>query len=120
VYFENVGGKVFDAVFPLMNPFGRMPVCGLVSGYNATDPAPPLPGSLLRDVLSKSLTIRGFIVSEFWDQLDLFLDEVSGWIRDGRIRYREHITDGFENTPEAFAAMLRGENFGKTVVRIAD
>lgn len=120
VYFENVGGKVFDAVFPLLNQFGRVPVCGLVSGYNATESAPPLPGSLLRAVLSKSLTIRGFIVSEFWGQLDQFLAEVSGGIREGRIRYREDVVEGFENTPAAFAGMLRGENFGKLIVHIAD
>jgi NADPH-dependent curcumin reductase len=120
VYFENVGGKVFDAVFPRLTQYARVPVCGLVSSYNATEPAPPLPGALLRAVLSKSLTIRGFIVSEFWDQLDGFLAEVGAGIRDGSIRYREDVVEGFENTPAAFAGMLRGENFGKLVVHVAD
>jgi NADPH-dependent curcumin reductase CurA len=120
VYFENVGGKVFEAVLPLLNPYARMPVIGLVSSYNATQPAPPLPGSLMRSVLSKSLMIRGFLVPDFWDQFDQFQHDVSGWIRDGSIRYREDIVDGFENTPEAFAGLLRGENFGKLIVRVSD
>lgn len=120
VYFENVGGKVFDAVFPLLNRHARIPVCGLVAGYNATQPPPPLPATLMRSVLSKSLTIRGFIVYEFWDKFNQFFVEVNRWIRDGKIRYREDIVDGFENTPRAFAGMLRGENFGKLIIRIAD
>ena len=120
VYFENVGGKVFDAVFPLLNPHARMPVCGLVSGYNATQPPPPLPGSLMRFVLNNSLTIRGFIVYDFWDQFDRFFGEVSGWIREGKIRYREDIVDGFQNTPAAFAGMLKGNNFGKLIIHISD
>jgi NADPH-dependent curcumin reductase CurA len=120
VYFENIGGKVFDAVFPRLNQYARMPVCGLVSGYNATEEAPPLPGAFLRTVLSKSLTIRGFIVSEFRDQLDQFLAEVGAGIRDGSIRYREDVVQGFENTPAAFAGMLRGDNFGKLVIQVSD
>lgn len=120
VYFENVGGKVFDAVLPLLNQHARMPVCGLVSSYNATQPPPSLPGSLMRSVLSKSLTIRGFIVYEFWDQFDQFVSEVSAGIREGKIRYREDIVDGFGNTPQAFAGMLRGENFGKLIIHVAD
>jgi NADPH-dependent curcumin reductase CurA len=74
----------------------------------------------MRSVLTKSLTIRGFIVGEFWDQYDTFLHEVGGRIRDGSIRYREDIVDGFENTPAAFAGMLRGENFGKLIIRVSD
>jgi NADPH-dependent curcumin reductase len=119
VYFENVGGKVFEAVFPLLNDHARVPVCGLIAGYNATQPPPPLPGTLLAAVLSKSLTLRGFIVREFWDQFGRFYGEVSGWIREGKIRYREDIVDGFEKTPEAFAGMLRGENFGKLIIRVS-
>jgi NADPH-dependent curcumin reductase CurA len=120
VYFESVGGTVFDAVFPLLNQRARVPVCGLIAGYNSTQPPPPLPGTLLASVLSKSLTLRGFVVSEFWDQFDRFFNDVSGWIRGGKIRYREDIVDGFENTPQAFTGMLRGENFGKLIVRVAD
>jgi hypothetical protein len=74
----------------------------------------------MRSVLSKSLTIRGFLVPDFWDQFDQFQHDVGAWIRDGKIRYREDIVDGFENTPEAFAGLLRGENFGKLIIRVTD
>ena len=121
VYFENVGGKVFDAAFSLLNRYARVPICGLVADYNATRAAPALPGSLLRKVLTKSITLRGFIVDEFWDaHFESFLTEVGGWIRDGSIRYREDIVEGFEHTPSAFAGLLRGENFGKLIVQLGD
>jgi NADPH-dependent curcumin reductase len=120
VYFESVGGKVFDAVFPLLNDHARIPVCGLISGYNDIHPAPPLPGSLMTSVLSKRLTIHGFIVRDYWNHFDSFLDVVGAGIRDGKIRYREDIVDGFENTPDAFAGLLQGRNFGKLIIRVSD
>ncbi|NEU11442.1 NADP-dependent oxidoreductase [Methylobacterium sp. BTF04] len=121
VYFENVGGAVFDAVLPLLNTFARLPVCGLVSGYSATDlPAGPdrIP-LLMRAVLSKRLHLQGFIVWDFASQEAAFLDAVGGWLRDGRIRHREDIVDGLEAAPEAFAGLLKGRNFGKLIVKIA-
>ncbi|HYB35969.1 MAG TPA: NADP-dependent oxidoreductase [Mycobacterium sp.] len=121
VYFENVGGAVFNAVFPLLNTYARVPVCGLVSGYNDTEPRWSLPSDLMRQVLSKSLTIRGFIVFEFWvQQFDRFQAEVGEWIREGKVRYREDVVDGFETIPDAFRGLLRGENFGKLIVRVSD
>ena len=121
VYFENVGGAVFSAVLPLLNPFARMPVCGLVSAYNATE-APPgpdrLPG-LMRAVLTNRLHIQGFIVWDFADQAEAFRGEVGAWIRDGRVRYREDMVEGLENAPEAFIGLLKGRNFGKLVVQVA-
>lgn len=121
VYFENVGGAVLEAVFPLLNLFARIPVCGLVSSYNATQPESFTPKNLFRTLLTKSLTIRGFVVTEFWDQqFDRFQADVSEWIREGKIRYREDIVDGFVNTPDAFRGMLRGENFGKLIIRVSD
>jgi NADPH-dependent curcumin reductase CurA len=121
VYFENVGGAVFDAVLPLLNPFARVPVCGQVSQYNATD-LPPGPNQLpsaMLSVLRKRLTLRGFIVSDFAARQDEFLREVSGWLRDGRIKYREDVVDGLERAPQAFIGLLKGENFGKMLVRVA-
>ncbi|MET0700353.1 MAG: NADP-dependent oxidoreductase [Mycobacterium sp.] len=120
VYFESVGGKVFDAVFPLLNDHARIPVCGLISGYNDTQPAPPLPGSLMTSVLSKRLTIQGFIVRDYWNHFDSFLEVVGAGIRDGKIHYREDIIDGFDNTPDAFAGLLQGKNFGKLIIRVSD
>lgn len=121
VYFENIGGAVFNAVFPLLNPFARIPVCGVMSEYNSSSSRPELPQQFLRTVLNKSLTIRGFVFTEFWDQLfDRFFTDVSGWMREGKVRYREDIVEGFENTPDAFRGLLRGENFGKLIIRLSD
>ena len=121
VYFENVGGAVFDAVLPLLNTFARIPVCGLVSGYSATDlpPGPDRIPLLMRAVLSKRLHLQGFIVWDFADQEAEFLREVGGWLREGSIVHREDIVDGLENAPTAFAGLLKGRNFGKLLVRIA-
>lgn len=122
VYFENVGGKVWDAVLPLMNEFGRVPVCGLVSGYNATSlpEGPNRVPALMGAVLTKSLTLRGFIQREFADQMPQFRREMSQWIADGKVKYREDITQGLERTVDTFIGMLRGENFGKVVIEVAE
>ncbi|WP_153503546.1 NADP-dependent oxidoreductase [Cumulibacter manganitolerans] len=122
VYFENVGGKVWDAVLPRMNEFGRVPVCGLVSGYNATalPEGPNRVPALMGAVLQKSLTLRGFIQREFADQMPQFRREMSQWIEEGKVQYREDITDGLENAVDAFIGMLRGANFGKVVIKVAE
>ncbi|MFE7423291.1 NADP-dependent oxidoreductase [Rhodococcus sp. NPDC057529] len=123
VYFENVGGAVAAAVLPLLNLYARVPVCGLIAQYNDTEaPEGPdrLPGFFSR-VLVKSLTIRGFIQSEFVSEMYAdFQRDVSGWIREGRFAYREDVVDGLENAPAAFIGLLRGSNFGKLVVRVAE
>lgn len=120
VYFELVGGAVWEAVFPLFNEFARVPVCGLIAQYNATGPAegPDRLPATMREILSRSLTLRGFIVREFWDQRPTFLDEVGGWIADGRVRFREDVVKGLANAPEALIGLLEGKNFGKLVVEI--
>ncbi len=121
VYFENVGGAVFEAVLPLLNPFARIPVCGLVAGYNATEP-PPGPDrrpGLMRAVLTKRLHLQGFIVWDFAGQADAFRAEVGGWLDAGLVRYREDVVEGLENAPDAFIGLLRGRNFGKLVVRVS-
>jgi NADPH-dependent curcumin reductase CurA len=119
VYWENVGGRVFEAVLPLLNEFARVPVCGLVAWYNATElpPGPDRTPLLLRRVLVRRLTIRGFLVWDF--EPGDFVSEVGAWIRDGSIRYREDIREGLENAPAALIGMLEGENFGKLLVRVA-
>ncbi|UVK54693.1 NADP-dependent oxidoreductase [Mesorhizobium sp. AR02] len=120
VYFENVGGAVWDAVFPLLNEFARVPVCGLIAQYNtiATSGTDRLP-TLMQQVLHRSLTIRGFIQREFVDQRPAFYGEMAGWIASGQVRYREDIVDGLENAPQAFLGLLDGKNFGKLIVRVA-
>lgn len=120
IYFENVGGAVFDAVLPLLNNFARIPVCGLIAHYNATD-LPPGPNKvplLMQGILVKRLNYRGFIVWDFASQLPDFLRDMSGWLREGRIKYQEDITDGLENAPRELIGLLKGENFGKKIIRV--
>ena len=121
VYFENVGGAVFEAVFPLLNNFARVPVCGQIATYNATEmPVGSLPTSALtRAILTKRLTLRGFIVTDFAARHADFLRDVSAWLKERRIKYREDVVDGLEKAPRALIGLLRGENFGKLLVRVS-
>jgi NADPH-dependent curcumin reductase CurA len=123
VYFENVGGAVWQAVLPLLNRFARVPVCGLIGHYNTgynDAPGPNLLPATMREVLSRSLLLRGFINYEFAaEHFAPFLKTVADGIKSGEIRYREDITDGFENTPATFLGMLEGKNFGKTLIRVS-
>lgn len=120
VYFENVGGHVWDAVFPLLNEFARIPVCGLIAQYNSIDDTRPdrLP-TVMREVLSRSLTIRGFIQREFVEQRPAFYRDMAEWISAGLVRYREDIVEGLENAPQALIGLLEGRNFGKLIVRVS-
>jgi NADPH-dependent curcumin reductase CurA len=119
VYFENVGGEVFEAVFPLLNAFARIPVCGLIAHYNDTEAkAPKWASALMRNVLTKRLTIRGFIVSDFAARHADFLRDMSGWVREGKVKHREFITEGLDSAPGAFMGLLKGANFGKQLVRV--
>jgi hypothetical protein len=122
VYYENVGGKVFDAVLPLLNTSARVPVCGLVSGYNATglpdgpDRLPLLMGTLLK----KRIRMQGFIIAQdYGHRIGEFQEEMGRWLKEGKIHYREQITDGLENAPQALIGLLEGKNFGKVVIRVA-
>jgi NADPH-dependent curcumin reductase CurA len=120
VYFENIGGQVLDAVFPLLNDFARVPVCGLVSQYSDTDarrdgtPA----AVLMRDMLVKRLAFKGFIVTDFAEYRQEFLDLVTPQVERGEIARLEDIADGLENAPEAFLGLLKGRNRGKLMVRL--
>lgn len=121
IYFENVGGKVFEAVLPCLNDFARIPVCGLIAHYNESQ-LPDGPNQvplLMRAILSHRITVRGFLSSDFANQQDLFLNDMSRWLQEGRIKYREDIVDGLENAPRAFQKLFRGENFGKLLVKVA-
>ncbi|WP_232678674.1 NADP-dependent oxidoreductase [Nocardioides sp. R-C-SC26] len=121
VYFENVGGHVADEVTRRLNTYARVPVCGLVADYNATEaPTGPdrLPG-YMRRILTQSLTVRGFIQSEFVPtHHEAFLRDMGAWVADGSVRYREDVVDGLTNAPEAFRGMLAGRNFGKVVIKV--
>ncbi|MCG8548353.1 MAG: NADP-dependent oxidoreductase [Alphaproteobacteria bacterium] len=122
IYFENVAGRVLEAVIPLLNFWARMPVCGLISQYNMTElpPGPNRLPQLMRTVLTNRLLIRGFIVRDFADQHADFLRDMGQWVREGRIKYREHRVKGLENAPETLIGLLKGENFGKVVVEVSE
>jgi NADPH-dependent curcumin reductase len=117
VYFENVGGDLQHAVFPLLNPFGRVIMCGMVAEYNDTKPRP---GPNLLSVIRKRLKIEGFIVSDKPERYAEWRALAAPWVADGSLHYREHVVDGLENAPEAFINLLRGHNFGKLVVRVGE
>ncbi len=121
IYFENVGGAVWSAVLPLLNDFARVPVCGLIAQYNEPQPSvgPDRMPQLMRQVLTRRLTLRGFIVSDFADLHPAFQRDMSAWVREGTVRYREDFVDGLEAAPEALIGLLKGRNFGKLLVRLA-
>ncbi|KOF31773.1 NADP-dependent oxidoreductase [Vibrio alginolyticus] len=123
VYFENVGGKVFEAVMPLLNTNARIPLCGLISQYNATelpegtDHLPLLMGKLL----TKRIKVQGFIIfDDYGHRYGEFAQDIKQWLAEGKIQYREHLVQGLDNAPEAFIGLLEGKNFGKLVVQIND
>ncbi len=122
VYFESVGGAVFDAVLPLLNTKARIPLCGLVSAYNDTalPPGPDRVGLLMGTLLRKRITMQGFIIfDDYAPRWNEFAGAMGQWIQQGDIKFREDVVFGLENAPEAFIGMLQGANFGKLVVQVA-
>ncbi|HEU5194882.1 MAG TPA: NADP-dependent oxidoreductase [Methylomirabilota bacterium] len=116
VYFDNVGGDVLKAVLPQMNPFGRIPLCGHIAQYSATEMPP---GPNLGIAVGNRLKIQGFIVSDHGDRLPDFLRDASAWLREGKLKYHEDIAEGLESAPQAFIGLLRGKNLGKQLVRVS-
>ena len=122
VYFESVGGAVFDAVLPLLNVSARVPLCGLIAQYNQTalHPGSDCQGLLVRTLLTRRITMQGFTIEkDYGERHDEFFSQMSSWLAQGGITYREDVVDGLENAPEAFMGLLEGKNFGKLVVRLA-
>ena len=122
VYFENVGGAVFDAVLPLLNTYARIPICGRIANYNQSE-APPGPNLVPRVMgltLVRRLTIRGFIVFDHADREPDFLRDVGAWIESGELVYKEDVVEGLEQAAPAFQGLLQGKNFGKLLVRVSD
>ncbi|TAL86467.1 MAG: NADP-dependent oxidoreductase [Rhodanobacter sp.] len=123
VYFENVGGAVFDAVLPLLNVGARVPVCGLIANYNDTalPPGPDRLGLLARTLLTRRIKMQGFIIfDDYGHRYGEFFQQMSQWLKEGKIRFREDMVEGLDNAPQAFIGLLQGKNFGKLVVRIAN
>jgi NADPH-dependent curcumin reductase len=122
IYFESVGGKVFDAVLPILNACARIPVCGLIAHYNdsALPQGPDRLGLLTATLLKKRIKMQGFIIfDDYAPRFDEFFTQMKQWLAEGRIKYREDIVDGLEQAPEAFIGLLAGKNFGKLIVRLA-
>ena len=117
VYFENVGGAVQQAVFPRLNDFARMVMCGMIAEYNDRGPRP---GPNLGAVIRKRIRIQGFIVSDQRQRYGEFRATVAPLVRAGQLKYREDVVLGLEQAPEAFIGLLQGRNFGKLLVRLAD
>jgi NADPH-dependent curcumin reductase len=121
VYYENVGGPVFDAVLPLLNVGSRVPLCGLIAYYNAErlSPGPDLTPVLLRAILVKRIKLQGFIIFDHYERRYAdFAATMGAWLKAGRIKVREDVVEGLERAPQAFIGLLRGDNFGKLVVRV--
>ena len=117
IYFENVGGKTLDAALTLMNNFGRIPVCGLISMYNDwNEPGP----KMFRNILMKRLTVKGFLVSDYLDRYSESLESLSLWMSEGKIQYKVDVVEGIENAPSAVNKLFTGENKGKLIVKVTD
>jgi NADPH-dependent curcumin reductase CurA len=116
IYFDNVGGPVSDAVFPNLNTYGRVPVCGAISNYNDTEiPASP---SLLPLVVYKFLTIQGFLIADFAPRFAEGTAQLAQWLKEGKLTYSETMVKGFDKLPEAFLGLFEGKNEGKMIVEI--
>lgn len=121
VYYENVGGKVFDAVLPLLNTAARVPLCGLISQYNATSlpEGPDRLSMLMGTLLTKRIRMQGFIIfDDYGHRYNEFATDMTQWLSEGKVKYREQLIDGLENAPQAFIGLLEGKNFGKLVIQI--
>ncbi|HIA66733.1 TPA: NADP-dependent oxidoreductase [Candidatus Poribacteria bacterium] len=118
VYFDNVGGKQTDSVFPNFNIGARISICGQISQYNRKQPE--LGPRLFFNFITKRLRMRGFLVFDFVDRHPQALAEMTKWLNTGKLQYRETITNGLENAPTAFISMLKGGNLGKQLVKVSD
>lgn len=121
VYFESVGGAIFDAVLSLLNVRARVPLCGLIATYNdmGLPPGPDRLGLLTRTLLTKRITMQGFIIfDDYGDRYGEFVAQMGAWLQEGQIKFREDIVDGLEKAPQAFIGLLKGKNFGKLIVQI--
>jgi NADPH-dependent curcumin reductase CurA len=121
LHFENVGGPIFDAVLPLLNNFARIPVCGRIAHYNTAGlrPGPDHLPLLMRAILTKRPMLRGFIYFDYASQLPDFVTDMQAWLAEGRMKYREDLTDRLENAPRELIRLLKGQNFGKKIIRVS-
>jgi NADPH-dependent curcumin reductase CurA len=118
LYFDNVGGKQLEAALDNIKTFGRVVLCGMISQYNLT--SPPVGPSNLFLAITNRIRLQGFIVTDHNDMIDQFQNQMSTWIKDGKIAWKETIVKGLENAPKAFIGLFKGENFGKMLIKITD
>lgn len=116
VYFDNVGGDHLEAAIGSLNEKGRIAICGMISVYNNTEPAPG-PKNLARLIQTRG-RIEGLLVGDHYDLQPQFVQEVGAWVRSGELKYRETVVEGIENNLEAFLGVLRGDNTGKMIVKL--
>ena len=119
VYFDNVGGEITDAVFRLINPKARISICGQISQYNLEKPEMG-PRLILTSLLVKQARAEGFLVFQFLERYPEGLSQMAQWVKEGKLKYKEDIEEGIENTPRAFMAMLKGRNIGKQLVKVGE
>jgi hypothetical protein len=117
VYFENVGGAHMEAALMAAKPFGRFALCGMISQYNNTDLGEGVRGLVM--AVGKSLTLKGFIVSNHTDMQGAFIKDMAAWVAAGKIKPRETVKEGIENAPAAFLGLFKGENLGKMLVKLS-
>ncbi|MBT4381015.1 MAG: NADP-dependent oxidoreductase [Gammaproteobacteria bacterium] len=119
IYFENVGGAQLEAALTHIKPYGRIPICGMIAHYNDGDTLTPGPRNLM-ETIYKFVHLKGFVVSAFEDQREQFVQDMSGWLSSGQMKYHETIHEGIENAPAAFMGLFTGSNNGKMLVRLAE
>ncbi|MBT5199757.1 MAG: NADP-dependent oxidoreductase, partial [Gammaproteobacteria bacterium] len=119
IYFENVGGAQLEAALTHIKPYGRIPICGMIAHYNDGDTLTPGPRNLM-ETIYKFVHLKGFVVSAFEDQREQFVQDMSGWLSSGQMKYHETIHEGIENAPGAFMGLFTGSNNGKMLVRLAE
>lgn len=118
VYFENVGGKISDTIFPLLNNFARIPVCGAISSYNneEQDVGPRVQGYLIKT----SSLMQGFTIGNYASRYGEGIQQLATWLKEGKLKYEETITEGFDNTIDAFLDLFKGSNIGKALVKVSE
>ena len=117
IYFENVGGEILDSALTLMNNFGRIPVCGLISMYNDWENPGP---KMFRNILMKRLIVKGFLVSDYLERYAESLDALGNWLAEGKIQYKVDVVKGIENAPETVNKLFTGENSGKLLIQVSE
>jgi NADPH-dependent curcumin reductase CurA len=116
LYFDNVGGKHLEAALDNTKTFGRIVLCGMISQYNATSTTPGPANIFL--AITKRLRLQGFIVRDHYDMVNQFLADMSKWVKEGKIKWKETVFEGLDNSPKAFIALFNGQNFGKALVKV--